>query len=247
MKAQSAKPVVFLGPSLELDAARRLCDASFAPPVSRGDVCRAVDAGARVIGIVDGYYEWARAVTHKEILYALSRGVRVIGSSSMGALRAAELDQFGMTGVGYVYAQFASGRIEADDEMALLHAPADDGYRPLSLAGVNVRATLEAATSEGLISAGDAQLVIRALRASFYPDRQWPALLAQARSFGLPLAAADALARFARAAVIDAKRDDARLLLSTLNEGAGAEPLGASSWTFEPTSHFELLRALPQA
>jgi len=245
---ETRRPLVFLGPSLVLDEARKLCDASFAPPVSRGDVCRAVDAGAQLIGIIDGYYEWARAVTHKEVLYALSRGVRVLGSSSMGALRASELDVYGMTGVGYVYGQFASGKIDADDEVALVHAPADAGYRPLSVAGVNVRATLEAAVTQGHASADEASLVVRAMRSVFYPDRQWPTILSSARALGLPQPTAEALAHFARSADIDAKREDAKLLLALLNAPFGSAASSApGSWTFEPTSHFELLRTSQQA
>ena len=51
------------------------------------------------IGVIDGYFDGVPSVWHKEILWALSQGIRVFGGASMGALRAAELDGFGMTGV----------------------------------------------------------------------------------------------------------------------------------------------------
>ena len=54
--------------------------------------------------IVDGEFGQSLSVWHKEILHALHRGIRVVGASSMGALRAAELDRFGMEGVGEIYA-----------------------------------------------------------------------------------------------------------------------------------------------
>ncbi|WP_198679170.1 TfuA-like protein [Thermomonospora amylolytica] len=41
----------------------------------------------------------------------------------MGALRAAELDRFGMRGVGRIYADYRDGRLEADDAVTLLHSP----------------------------------------------------------------------------------------------------------------------------
>ena len=47
---------------------------------------------------------------HKEILFALSEGIDVYGAASMGALRAAELDAFGMRGIGDVYSAYAEGR-----------------------------------------------------------------------------------------------------------------------------------------
>ena len=55
----------------------------------------AVDGRAQVI--VDGSFQWTPAVWHKEILWAMGRGVHVFGAASMGALRAAELDGFGLT------------------------------------------------------------------------------------------------------------------------------------------------------
>jgi len=62
-------------------------------------------------------------VAHKEILDVLKKGVTVVGGSSMGALRAAELDAFGMVGAGRIYECYRSGRIEADDEVAVTYNP----------------------------------------------------------------------------------------------------------------------------
>ncbi len=39
----------------------------------------------------------------------MKKGVKVYGSSSMGALRASELDEFGMVGVGRIYECYRSG------------------------------------------------------------------------------------------------------------------------------------------
>ena len=79
------------------------------------------------------------AVWHKEILLALERGIEVWGAASMGALRAAELAPFGMRGVGAIYRAFARGALVADDEVAVAHLPAAQGYRAVSDALVNLR------------------------------------------------------------------------------------------------------------
>ena len=42
-----------------------------------------------------GAFASVPAVRHKEILWALSEGIPVIGAASIGALRAAELTAFG--------------------------------------------------------------------------------------------------------------------------------------------------------
>ena len=77
------------------------------PPAAMGSVFRAVEEGYSTIAIVDGYFGNVPSVWHKEIIYAMSEGVGVVGSSSMGALRAAELHQHGMLGVGVVFKLFA--------------------------------------------------------------------------------------------------------------------------------------------
>jgi len=78
--------VVFLGPSLPLEEARRLFpSAEFLPPARMGDVQAALERQPRTLCLIDGYFEHVPAVWHKEILCALDRGVRVLGASSMGA------------------------------------------------------------------------------------------------------------------------------------------------------------------
>ena len=135
---------VFLGPTLPRDEACAVLDAEYLPPAAHGDVLRAVRRGFRVIGLVDGVFERVPAVWHKEILFALSEGVHVYGAASMGALRAAELGAFGMHGVGAIHRAYAEGALEDDDEVAVAHGGAEDGFRPLSDAMVDIRATLEA-------------------------------------------------------------------------------------------------------
>ena len=87
---------VFVGPTMGIDEASKYLDATFLAPVAQGDVYRIASQGARTIGIIDGYFESVPAVWHKEILWAMSQGVQVFGSASMGACRAAELHVFGM-------------------------------------------------------------------------------------------------------------------------------------------------------
>ena len=92
---------VFTGPYAAADEAARACSTpSYLPPVSQGDVYRVALERPRAIGIIDGYFERVPAVWHKEILWAMTQGIHVFGSASMGALRAAELEAFGMEGVG---------------------------------------------------------------------------------------------------------------------------------------------------
>jgi len=133
---------VFTGPSLSAEQSRELLDAVYLPPVSQGDVYRVALKRPQAIGIIDGYFERVPSVWHKEIMWAMKEGIHVFGSASMGALRAVELEAFGMEGVGAVYEAFRSGELEDDDEVAVVHGPAETGYLSVSEAMVNIRFTL---------------------------------------------------------------------------------------------------------
>src|SRR3954464_9930238 len=126
--------VVFVGPSLDLATARALLpQAEFRPPVRRGDL-EAVPPGS-VVGIIDGVFDQDLALSPRELVHALQRGVRIAGSSSMGALRAAEVP--GVVGIGRVFEMYRDGRIEDDDEVALPFDP--ESYRTITEPLVNVR------------------------------------------------------------------------------------------------------------
>ena len=65
-----------------------------------------------------GLFMLKAPVRHLEILALLADGVTVAGSSSMGALRAAELWRYGRRGVGEIFELFRSGVVVGDDEVA---------------------------------------------------------------------------------------------------------------------------------
>ena len=206
--------IVFTGPTLPSAEAREVLDALYLPPVSEGDVYRAALRTPRAIGIIDGFFENVPSVWHKEILYAMARGIRVFGSASMGALRAAELAAFGMEGVGATFQAYRDGILEDDDEVAVIHGPAELGFPMLSEAMVNIRRTLSDAYGEGVISPlGRTRLELIA-KALPYRERAYHAILSHGAAAGLP---EDELARFKAwlpTGRFDQKRDDALLMRS---------------------------------
>jgi hypothetical protein len=161
---------VFVGPSLsQAEGAAKLPGATFYGPAQLGDLCRASQAGHRTLVLIDGVFEQVPAVWHKEILLVIEQGVQVIGASSMGALRAAELHTMGMHGVGWVFEQYRDG-LEDDDEVALVHADSSFAFAPLSLPLINLRYLLgKPALTPSL--ATTLELIISALKANFYPLR----------------------------------------------------------------------------
>jgi hypothetical protein len=187
------------------------------PSAGAGDMLRLLTGPPHTVVLIDGVFGTRPAVWHKEILLLLARGFRVIGAASMGALRAAELDRFGMIGCGAIYRGYADGRLTADDEVAVLHAPAALGGQPLSLAQVNVRATLCQAVRARVLSVDAARTLRTASAAIHYRDRDWAQVVA--------LADDPAFAAWVQRHAVDIKADDARAALVLAQRLAGDLPL----------------------
>ncbi len=136
-----------------------------------GDLWRAAREGFEVLGLIDGRFGDVPSPWHQEILAAIDMGVCVLGAASMGALRAAELDTLGMIGVGRIYAAYRDGRVAADDEVAVVHGPAETGFLPGSEALVDIRATLDAAAARGDLAAHEVVLLVEAMHRIWFPER----------------------------------------------------------------------------
>jgi hypothetical protein len=211
--------VVFLGPSLSVPEARAILDARYLPPARRGDILAAIRAHRpETVALIDGYFEQVPSVWHKEILWALGQGIRVCGAASMGALRAAELSQFGMIGAGRIFEAYRSGRFapfddpfEDDDEVAVVHGPEGVGYASTE-ALVDIRATLAAAADAGVLAPAARDAIAATAKALFYKRRSWAAVL-----HGRP--EAPALRAWLPANRIRQKALDAGLLLGRIRDG----------------------------
>lgn len=214
----NAPDVVFLGPSLPIEEARlHLPDAMYLPPAGMGDVLGAAQRfRPHSISIVDGTFLSNMSVFHKEILYAIDCGIWMLGSSSMGALRAAECDDYGMIGIGEIYRMLVSGEIEDDDEVALTHAEQSEGFKPLSDAFVTIRATIEGAQASGLLDGAEARALIAMQKARYFPDRRLSSISGDARDIGIDADRAAVLRDWARHHAIDPKHDDALALLNAV-------------------------------
>ena len=159
-------PIVYLGPSLPPATAAAVLDADYRPPVKRGDLPVRYDG---TIVIIDGEFHQSLAVSPKEILRLLDTGTKVIGAASMGALRAVELACYGMEGFGWVFEAYRSGRLEADDEVAVSYSPED--LRCLTVPLVNVRRWLDDLSAHGDIDPPTAGQLLDRARQLFYADR----------------------------------------------------------------------------
>ncbi len=216
--------VVFCGPTISPEQVRAvLPDAICLPPVSQGDVLQALRHQPRAIGIIDGYFDQVPAVWHKEILYVLERGVHVYGSSSMGALRAAELHPFGMVGVGEVFEAFRSGTYVDDDEVAVFHGPAEEGYRAVGQAMVDLRDRFARATAGGVVPPDVAAELIAVAKGLHYRERTVAAVAHHARD-QVAAEHLDAVRAFVADDGPGMKHRDALALLDALGTLAASDP-----------------------
>lgn len=209
---------VFIGPSVP-DAAAIASGTGLRlhPPVAAGDLLRLPLAEGDIVGIVDGYFHQVRSVRHKEILSLLARGIVVLGAASIGALRAAELERFGMRGVGEIFADYRDGRLEADDEVALMHGSAESGYFPMSEPLVNIRATLALAEHGQICDSGTASRIVSELAARPFHQRSYAEVVLAARMIGLDAVDADRLGAFCAANGVNRKRGDALKLMTLVS------------------------------
>lgn len=231
--------IVFLGPTLPLSAARQILAADYRAPVAQGDVLRAVEDRPAAIAIIDGYFGNVPAVWHKEILFAMSKGIPVLGAASMGALRAAELYAFGMEGVGSVFQAYADGRLEDDDEVAVTHGPAELGYPSLSEAMVNIRRTLSDAHAAGILSIPLRRRLEEIAKDLCYRDRNYGRILREAEEGTDPFELS-AFREWLPIGRADQKREDALALLRCVQDRQANGTLSVRPlYAFEHTAMWE--------
>ncbi|MGV4794742.1 TfuA-like protein [Rhizobium sp. F40D2] len=226
--------IIFAGPSLP-DAASLAGEAvCVLPPAMQGDVLGQVEQGANVIGLIDGGFEYAAPVWHKEILHALSLGVAVLGAASMGALRAAECHPFGMIGIGRIFEGYRTGRLIDDAAVALMHAPSALGSKPLTIPLVNVSATLDAMADSGLLAAGLRERLEDAANAIFFKKRTWQSIVEQCAGIAEP--DRPQLLATLLSNSVDQKRIDALELLKAVQDARDTRSNADLPWKLHATA-----------
>ena len=164
---------IFLGPTRPSNIP---ADADLRPPAQQGDIAAAATEGPDTLILIDGLFHQSLSPWHKEILFAIERGCRVIGAGSLGALRAVECARYGAEPVGIIAGWYTDESCTDDADVALAHGHAEDGYRALSIPIVNLRATAECLVADGLLPAAELPGLLAAARSIYYVERSWPRL-----------------------------------------------------------------------
>ena len=216
------KTIIFLGPSLPVEKAKQILDTPdtiYLPPAGQADLLSAVTTyKPDVIALIDGVFGQSLSVWHKEILFAIEKGVMVFGASSMGALRAAETSVYGMIGVGQIYEMYSSGEVNDDDEVALIHGPAAIGFCPVSEPMINIRMTFRKSVEDAVVSKELAEKFTGIAKSIFYPHRKYPLIFQKAEEAGIPASDIETMKKFVEKNKVDAKGDDAIELLEKIRD-----------------------------
>jgi|GEM_PF-510395 hypothetical protein len=232
-----SKTAVFLGSSLDLASARSILSANYFPPIRMGDIYRLLAANLDTIIIIDGEFHASTPIWPREILSALKNGITVIGAASMGALRALELAPYGMIGTGVIYNWYKDGLIEGDDEVSLLHASAEQGYKNISEPLVNIRYTLAQADKAGLLTASERNSLLCYLKKTYYGYRTYPLLFEIPEFQNIPAARQKKLRQFIKEQAVDLKRKDAQDTLKAHADGNWKRSVSRSKPMLTPTDY----------
>ena len=207
------KIIIYTGLSLPFSEAKEILDSHgdveviYKRPIKRGDLNLALKENPDIIGIIDGVFHQSSAVGHKEILNAIKKGIKVYGASSMGALRASELDVLGMTGIGYVYNQYASGEVDSDDDVAVMLD--SETLEALSEPLINMKYVFTNAASQNIITEDEKDELLEIAKKTYYPKRNYSQTLS---SSSLDDETKDKLIDFIRESE-DIKKEDAKDLI----------------------------------
>jgi hypothetical protein len=172
------EPVIFLGPSLSRQKAKNILEADYRPPAKKGDLLRLADLTKDIamVGLVDGFFLQDYPPTPIEVYQlATKKNILLVGAASLGALRAVELEKFGMIGIGKIFELYKTGKIDGDDELAVTF---EEGRHTLqSEAMIDIRFNLFIARRKGIIDENTKRQITKVAKNVYFPFRNYADIL----------------------------------------------------------------------
>jgi TfuA protein len=171
------KPIIFLGPSMSNEKAKAIFNADYKPPAKKGDLLRlGLSSDISVVGLVDGMFLQDYPPTPIEVYQLVAKkNVMVVGAASLGALRAVELERFGMIGIGKIFDLYRKGKVTADDEVAVTFE--EGSYRLQSEAMIDIRFNLFLAEKRGIVDKHARKILTRVAKKFYFPLRNYNEIL----------------------------------------------------------------------
>jgi hypothetical protein len=177
------KPIVYLGPTLSREDASRILDADYRDPAKKGDFLRLSQTldEKKYVGFIDGVFLHDYPPSPIEVYHLATRkNIELIGASSLGALRAVELEKFGMKGIGKIFQLFKRGIINADDEVAVTFVR--DKNILQSEAMIDIRFNLFLAYKKGIITKQTKKRFVKIAKNIYFPFRNYEDIIKLAQN-----------------------------------------------------------------
>ena len=173
-------PIIFLGPSLQINKAKKIINADFRPPAKKGDFINLnLLSEKREIVLIDGVFLQDYPPTPIEVFQVINnKNFEVYGASSIGALRAVELEKFGMKGIGKIFELFKKNIVNSDDEIAVTF---DSDYNLLSEAMIDIRYNIFLGWRKGIIDKETKQIMIKLAKRIYFPFRTYENIIKKSR------------------------------------------------------------------
>jgi TfuA protein len=176
------KPVIYLGPSLSHEKAKKIFDADYRPPAKKGDFLKlsGLEEEISIVGLVDGVFLQDYPPTPIEVYQlAIKKNMVLVGAASLGALRAVELEKFGVIGIGKIFELYKRRKIFADDEVAVTFAEED--HKIQSEAMIDIRFNLFIAHKKGIIKESTKLATTKVAKDMYFPYRNYNDIIDQTK------------------------------------------------------------------
>jgi TfuA protein len=177
-----SKPIIFIGPSLCPEKARKILEADYRPPAKKGDLLRlaGLETIVNIVGLVDGLFLQDYPPTPIEVYQlAIKKNMVLVGGASLGALRAVELEKFGMVGIGKIFELYKKGKIHADDEVAVTFS--EDRQVLQSEAMIDIRFNLFLAQRKKIIDEVTKRTIAKVAKSTYFPYRNYGDIIDQSK------------------------------------------------------------------
>jgi TfuA protein len=168
------KPIVYLGPTLNREEASKILDADYRDPAKKGDFLRLSHTSdeKKYVGFIDGVFLHDYPPSPIEVYHLATRkNIELIGASSLGALRAVELEKFGMKGIGKIFQLFKNGILDADDEVAVTFVRDKNILQSEAL--IDIRFNLFLAYKKGIITNQTKKRFVKIAKNIYFPFRNY--------------------------------------------------------------------------
>lgn len=173
-----SRPIVYLGPTLRREEAVKILDADYRDPAKKGDFLKLSQDSdeKKYVGFIDGVFLHDYPPPPIEVYHLATRkNIELIGASSLGALRAVELEKFGMKGIGKIFQLFKNGVINADDEVAVTFVRGSNILQ--SEAMIDIRFNLFLAYKKGIITNETKKGFAKIAKSMYFPFRNYEDLI----------------------------------------------------------------------